>query len=223
MRTPSMEHEKAPAKETLSSERMTQVIARLMRALSRHWLAVASVGLGLFIGLPLLAPVLMAAGWERLGQAIHTLFYITCHQLPERSYFLFGPQWIYSRAELVALAGEPVSLRWIGNAQVGYKIAVCQRDVAIYGGWFLWGMLYGLVRHWLKPISVRTFVLMLVPMAIDGGGQMVGLWSSTWLTRAITGLLFGLAVVLLAYPYLEQGMHDMHHEAEQMLAEGGRA
>jgi uncharacterized membrane protein len=215
-----MEQERTSVNEALPTERITLVIGHLMRGLSRHWLAVASVALGLFIGLPLLAPVLMEAGYERLGNAIHTLFYVTCHQLPERSYFLFGPQWIYSRAELLALTGEPVSLRFVGNQAVGYKMAVCQRDTAIYGGWFLWGLLFGLVRDRLKPISVRTFILLLVPMAVDGGGQLVGLWSSTWLTRLVTGLLFGLAVVLLAYPYLEQGMADMAREAEEMLASG---
>ena len=223
MGTPFMEQERAPAGNALSSQRMTRIIAHLMRGLSRHWLAVASVALGLYFGLPLLAPVFMAAGLERYGRAIHTLFYITCHQLPERSYFLFGPQWIYSRAELVALTGESIPLRFVGNEMVGYKMAVCQRDAAIYGGWLLWGLLYGLVRHRLKPIKIRTFVLMLVPMAVDGGGQLVGLWTSTWLTRLVTGLLFGLAVVLLVYPYLEQGMGDMYREAKEMLAASGRA
>jgi uncharacterized membrane protein len=199
---------------------MTGLVTRLMRGLSRHWLAVANLTLALFIGLPLLAPALMEAGHERWGEAIHTLFYVTCHQLPERSYFLFGPAWTYSRAELIALAGEAVPLRFIGNELVGYKMAVCERCTAIYGGWLVWGLLFGLARNRLRPLSVRGAILLLVPMGVDGLGQLVGLWESTWLTRTLTGLLFGLAVVWLTYPYIERGMYDMRREAEEMLADG---
>lgn len=211
------------AQESLWTRRISRLVTRLMRAISHHWLLVANLALALFVGLPLLAPVLMHAGYEGLGRGIHALFFITCHQLPERSYFLFGPSVIYTRAELVALAGEAVPLRFVGNAVVGYKMAICQRCTAIYGGWLLWGLLFGLVRSRLRPLTVRGALLLLVPMAVDGLGQLVGAWESTWLTRTVTGLLFGLAVVWLSYPYIEQGMHDMRREAEEMLAQGEEA
>ncbi len=208
----------ATTQEHLGTQRITWLVTRLLHGLSRHWLVVANLALALYIGLPLLAPVLMHAGHEGWGQAIHTLFYVTCHQLPERSFFLFGPSAVYSRAELVALTGEPVSLRFAGNELVGYKMAVCERCAAIYGGWLLWGLLFGLVRHRLRPLSVRGVLLLLAPMAVDGFGQLLGAWESTWLSRTLTGLLFALAVVWFAYPYIEKGMRDMAREAQEMLA-----
>ncbi len=213
----------APTRKDLWARRMSALVTRLMRSVSRHWLLVANLTLALYVGLPLLAPVLMAAGLESWGKAIHTLFYPTCHQLPERSYFILGPHLTYTRPELVAMAGEAVPLRFVGNELVGYKMGVCQRCAAIYGGWLTFGLLFGLARKWLRPLTVRGALLLLVPMAVDGLGQLLGLWQSTWLTRTVTGLLFALAVVWLAYPYIERGMQDMHREAEVLIEEEGRS
>ncbi len=74
----------------------------------------------------------------------------------------------------------------------------------------------------LRPLSVRQFLLLIVPMAVDGGGQFIGLWSSTWLTRVITGALFGVACIGLTYPYLEQGMREVRAETSATLERWGR-
>lgn len=203
-----------------AGQRVGVMITRLVRGLSRRWLMLANVALGLSVGLPLLAPVLMEAGYQGLAEAIHTLYYLSCHQLPERSYFLFGPAVYYGRSELIALAGEGLPLRFVGNAQVGYKMAVCQRCAAIYAGWLLCGIGFGLVRDRIRPLALKKAPLLLVPIAVDGFGQLFGAWESTWLTRSITGLLFGLAVVWLTYPYIEEGMRDIRYEAEAQLAKG---
>jgi len=57
-------------------------------------------GLGLFIGLPWLAPVFMKLGWTSLGNAIYLLYALECHQLPQRTYFVFGTKMTYSLAEI---------------------------------------------------------------------------------------------------------------------------
>ncbi len=207
----------AQEKRDLWASRMSCVIARIMWVISRHWLLLANVALGAFFALPFLAPVLSEMGHERASGLIHTLFFPLCHQLPERSFFLFGPRWVYSRSELVTLVGAPVSLRYAGEALIGHKAAVCQRCAALYGGWFLFGVFFGLVRHKAQPLGIRSFLALLVPMAIDGLGQFVGLWASTVVSRIITGMFFGLAVVWLTYPYLEVGMRDMHREAHSMI------
>ena len=55
---------------------------------------------GLYVGLPLLAPVLMDAGWTTPAKIIYIVYRPLCHQLPERSYFLGGPEHVYSAEEL---------------------------------------------------------------------------------------------------------------------------
>ncbi len=58
-----------------------------------------------------------------------------------------------------------------------------------------------------------VFLLLLVPMAVDGGTQLVGLRESDWAMRLITGGIFGAALVALAYPYVEDAMRDVKQPA----------
>ncbi len=125
-----------------AGRRLTVLIDRFVRQLARHWLAIFNTIVAIFVALPFLAPVLMHAGVTTAGKAIYFLYMPTCHQLPVRSYFLFGPRVVYSEAELEALGAMPKglslvqqeALRFPGNPQVGYKVAFCERDAAIYGG-----------------------------------------------------------------------------------------
>lgn len=61
------------------------------------WLLIA---LFLLTGLPFVAPVAMAMGWTSLGEWLYFVFAPFCHQLPQRSWFLFGEQWTYSLEEI---------------------------------------------------------------------------------------------------------------------------
>jgi len=49
----------------------------------------------------------------------------------------------------------------------------------------------------------------LLPMALDGGTQLFGLRESNWLLRSLTGAIFGIASVWLAYPYIEDAMQEV--------------
>jgi len=68
---------------------------RRLRPLARHWLLVVNLWWAVYAGLPWLAPVLMHIGARGAGQMIYTLYSTQCHQMAQRSYFLFGPQVTY--------------------------------------------------------------------------------------------------------------------------------
>ncbi len=193
-------------------------VDRLIFQFARHWLLVFNLLLGLYVGLPVLAPALMASGVEGPARLIYTVYRPMCHQLPWRSFFLFGEQPYYSKDYLISQVGaEPLATLWtagsfLGTLELGYKIALCERDVATYGAMLLAGVLFGLVKKRLKPLPWLVFVLFLLPMAIDGGLQFIGLRESTPLLRVITGGLFGLGAIWLAYPYFEMGMQDVQQE-----------
>ncbi len=193
-----------------------------MRWFSAHWLALANLAVFLYIAFPMLAPILMKVGDARAGRLLYTLFSPLCHQLPERSFFLFGQRAAYSYAELAQFLGGEVPRRYIGDAVLGYKVAICQRDVAIYGAMFLAGLAFGALRRRLKPLPLRAFLLLLLPLAVDGTGQLVGLWESTPLSRLLTGGLFGAALVWLAYPHLEVGMAEVHQAAGEIISSWGK-
>jgi len=197
------------------------LLDKLIYAIAKHWLLIANLTFIAYVGLPLLAPALMAHGQERWGRLIYTVYTPFCHQLPERSYFLYGPRFSYSLPELLALLGGNVPARFVGNPEIGYKVALCQRDVAMYAAAALAGMAFGLVRKGLRPLWGRSFVrwaiLFALPLAVDGGGQLFGFWESTWITRTITGVIAGTGAVWLIYPHIEAGMQDVRRTAVQQL------
>ena len=206
--------------------------------IARHWLAIFNLVLAVFIGLPFLAPVLMEAGATRPARLIYTVYAPTCHQLPERSFFLFGPQGTYRATDLEAMGALPAginilqreALRFIGTPATGYKVAVCERDVAIYGSLLLAGLLFGALRgrarargRNLPKMPVWLYGLLLVPMAVDGLTQLFGLRESNWLLRLITGAIFGAATVLLAYPYVQEAMDGRGAHVGAGMRRTGRA
>jgi len=100
---------------------------------SQHWMLWFSLFFGIYVGLPFLAPVLMAEGLPSLGKAIYLIYSYLCHQLPERSFFLFGPKFMVPLADIYAnwqVTNNPLILRqFIGNATLGWKVAWSDRMV----------------------------------------------------------------------------------------------
>ncbi|MBN1401060.1 MAG: DUF2085 domain-containing protein [Anaerolineae bacterium] len=207
----------AERRRDIWTNRITFFLTRFMRWFSAHWLLLANVALVLYLGLPLLAPWLMHTDHEGGAKAIYLIFRPLCHQLPERSYFLFGARPIYSYAELSLLLGTAVPPRYIGSPEIGFKVGICQRCVSIYGSMLLAGLLFGLLRRRLKALPFKAFLALILPLGIDGVGQLLGFWESSWISRTITGGLFGLACVWLPFPYLETGMREVHEEAVRAL------
>lgn len=205
------------------------LVDRIVFWLTKHWLAVLNLLAFLYVGLPFLAPVLLATGLRGPGKLIHGIYRLHCHQLPQRSWFLFGLQPAYTLEELMTLVGqavmpEPMSGVFVGNDVVGYKVAFCQRDVAIYGFICLAGLLFGLLRRRgkVQPLKWWLYIsLGILPMLIDGGYQFLSYGVSivlprlpitphetTPLLRTVTGALFGWATVWLAYPYVQETMDE---------------
>lgn len=222
---------------------------RAILHLARHWLLLVNLAVGLYVGLPVLAPVLMHVGHEGAGRFLYTLYIPNCHQLPERSFFLFGKRMAYSLDELPPEAQGPASassctdclrLTWpgvlraegqnppprrfyYGDERVGYKMAFCQRDFAIYGSILLAGLLYGPLRRRLRPLPLLYYLVLCVPLAVDGMAQLLGLWESTWFNRVLTGVLFGGASVWFAYPQVQAAMDSLRADLEVRLARASQA
>lgn len=184
---------------------------------ARHWLALFNTAWAVYVFTPFLAPILMRAGMPEAAQVIYTVYSVFCHQLPSHSYFLFGPELSPQSPALIA-AGMSSSSNlfqvrsFIGTPEIGWKVALCQRDVAIYVSVFLTGLLYGAVRHRVRKLPFKIYVLFLIPIGIDGLTQLVGWRESNWWLRTLTGALFGFASVWFAYPYLEDAMEEVLEE-----------
>jgi uncharacterized membrane protein len=228
---------------------------KLALAFSRHWLLVVNVIAGLFIGLTVVAPLLMVLGLEGPAWVLYRFYALNCHQLPQRSYFLFGPHGVdtYPLEQILAWGADPGYLRgFVGNAEVGFKMAMAHRNTAIYTGVFLAGLAYALLRHRMRALPWKWYLVLIVPMFFDGISHVVsevtglgfrdtnawavwltsgvlgpafytgtGIGSVNWLLRTLTGALFGLASVWLAYPLLEMGLADIRQQLEGKLARVG--
>lgn len=148
------------------------MLTRLLYQASVHWLAVFAVLMGLYAGLPFLAPVLMRLGWSSAGNVIYTIYSTQCHQMPQRSFFLFGPQGMYSLGQIQSafkVTYDPLTLRqYIGSPAMGWKVAWSDRMVSMYTSILFFGLLWGALRRRLKPLPWWGFVLLLLPMALDG-------------------------------------------------------
>ena len=145
---------------------------RFVYWLSQHWLLLFSLLWGVYVGLPWLAPVFMKIGWTAAGQAIYLVYSTQCHQLPQRSFFLFGSKPTYSLSEIQAawqLTDNPAILRmFVGNPTMGWKVAWSDRMVSMYTSVFFGGLLYWPLRRRLKPLSIWAFALLTLPLVLDG-------------------------------------------------------
>lgn len=184
------------------------ILERMARWIGTRWVRIATIGLGIFVILPWLAPLFAAAGWWALADPIYTVYAFQCHQLPERSAHICG-----------------------------YEVGQCWRCNALYGSTFIFALLYGRARsrnskrfQWLtKPLSPWLYALLLLPIAIDGITHMLG-WRDTfdpnapamfgsflvgsqefslnWILRIITGLIAGIATVAFGFPRMQKAMDD---------------
>lgn len=156
-------------------------LRRSIRFLCRHWLSAANLSLLVFATLPMLAPILASLGADRFATLIFQLYSLTCHQMPSRSFFILD-----------------------------HQMAYCERNTAIYLAMLVMGLAYiRLRRRNLRPLSWRWYLVLILPMALDGFTQLFGWRESTWELRVLTGGLFGVATIWLTFPYLQESFEEI--------------
>jgi uncharacterized membrane protein len=140
--------------------------------LGDNWIKLFLFVYGFWVILPFLAPVFMQAGWPGPAKTLYTIYSFLCHQLPQRSLFLFGQKTMYSLAEIQSAwqnTFDPFVLRkFIGDPTMGWKIAWSDRMISFYGGIWLFGLFWSPFRNRVKQIPWWSFTLLLLPMMVDG-------------------------------------------------------
>jgi uncharacterized membrane protein len=182
--------------------------------LARHWLLAVNAVLAIFVAGALAAPLLAQLGYQSAAESLYTAYHLTCHQWAFRSFFLFGPQAVYSQTELAGLGIDSFAYAFVGGQvgaqSLGWKMAFCERDLAIYLGLLGVGLLYAR-RRGMQPPGFLLYGVLILPMALDGFTQLFGWRESTWELRTLTGLLFGMASAWLVLPRLESAMGPRPH------------
>ncbi len=236
---------------TATAALRTRSTKSFMDWLAHHWFGVFLVVYGLWVFLPFFAPLFMYIGWGGAGKAIYLIYSFFCHQLPERSFFFFGQETMYSLSEIQAVwqgTNNPFILRtFIGNETMGWKIAWSDRMIWFYASVWFFAALWFPFRRKIKPLSWWGLVLLLLPIALDGGSHAIsdfagigqgfrdsnlwlaqltshalpvtfyagdGLGSFNSIMRLISGLLAGLGITWLAFPYIFQSQ-ALNQELDQ--------
>lgn len=207
---------------------------------AKHYLLVLNLFILFYVGLPFLAPTLMKLGAETPAQVIYRLYKPLCHQFGFRSFFLFGEQPFYPLAEAgmtnyktfedvtgIKNLSDPYSYtrfdarNYIGNESVGFKAALCERDVAIYLAILAFGVVFGLTGRRFKSAHWLVWLFLgIAPIGLDGFSQLFSQFNWDWLAaidpyrestpflRALTGALFGFVTAWFAYPNIEESMNE---------------
>lgn len=151
--------------------------ADFLRQIRKRALVFWSITSGIslvWVILILAAPVAASAGSEVSG-TLYGFFSYVCHQLPERSFFIFGN-----------------------------KFAVCSRCFGVYFGLLAGMASYPLLRPMDVSDPLPRFWLFasMLPIAIDWSLGMFGIWENTFLSRVASGLILGVGCAVFIVPAL---------------------
>jgi uncharacterized membrane protein len=136
----------------------------------------------------LAAPVLKHTGLNGSADIAYSVFSRVCHQNDARSFHVEGE-----------------------------KLGVCIRCSAIYFG-FLAGLLFMPLSGVLKRMQMpkpMMIIAVLIPMALDVVLNDTGLYASTTMTRAATGLLFGSVMPWCIVPLLIEACTQLIYRHRQ--------
>lgn len=158
----------------MAASPLTEAIADCADILARYWLLVINLALGLVVGGAFITPLLYALGVQPLGSAVFKAYRFICGQVPSHSYFLLG-----------------------------YQLALCSRNLAIYGSLLGGSLLFRAARGRLRALTWPLWLLTMAPMALDGFTQLFGWRESNWELRTVTGVIFGVGICWFLLPQIE--------------------
>ena len=143
--------------------------------LIHYWALMITCALGILVFAALSIPFLSYFGLDGISKQIFFALHLVCAQIPSHSFYIFG-----------------------------HQLGMCERNFSIYASMFIGSLILVLSNKRIPGIPWWVWILMILPMAIDGTTQMFGLRESTWQLRVLTGTLFGLANVWFALPLIQK-------------------
>lgn len=110
---------------------------------------------------------------------------------------------------------------FVGNSEMGYKTALCQRDIAIYLSIALFCIIFMISKNRIPRLHWSLWIVFgLIPIAIDGLSQMLsGIVpfinrESTPMNRVLTGAMFGFMTSWFLIPYLEKKIQESSSDSD---------
>ena len=140
----------------------------------RVW-SITAVIVGVWVGLILGAPLLAGGDVTTVSSAVYGFFSYICHQLTDRSLHV-----------------------------AGHQMAVCSRCFGVYAGLLAGILVYPLWRNVdeIESIPRLWLFLSIIPISIDWGLTVFGVWENTHVSRFVTGAILGIACGTFIMPAL---------------------
>lgn len=148
---------------------------RIGEFIYEYWATMLTVALGLLVLAAISVPFLSYFGLDWLSKQIFYALHTVCAQIPAHSFYVFG-----------------------------HQLGMCARNLSIYSSMFVGCLIFVLSGKRMKGIPWWFWLLLILPMALDGTTQMFGWRESTWELRVLTGVLFGLGNVWFALPLVQK-------------------
>ena len=146
---------------------------------SRSLYLIFLLAVSLWCFLIIAAPLLAKSDYRIASGIIYMFFSKICHQMADRSFFIFGKQF-----------------------------AVCSRCTGLYFGFLLGTIVYPIIHkfksNWIP--AKKYFYLALIPISIDFVIRFFHFAENTFTSRLITGLILGAVTVFFILPgFLSMG------------------
>lgn len=154
---------------------MMQLLKQSSQQSARQLYALLLLLTLIWLGLIAAAPLLLHSEHPWPALVLYRSFAVVCHQRPDRSFHLFD-----------------------------LPLAVCARCTGIYAGFLLGLLLCPLARR-LEDDTLpqrKWLWLAVVPMLLDVAGNEIGLFTNTFASRLLTGLLAGAVTAFYLWPGL---------------------
>ncbi len=147
--------------------------------LLHYWATLLTFLLGIIVFAALSVPFLSYFGLDVLSKQIFFTLHLVCAQIPSHSFYIFG-----------------------------HQLGMCERNFSIYASMFAASLIFVLSKKRLPGLPWWLWLLLILPMALDGTTQMFGLRESTWQLRVLTGTLFGFSNIWFALPLIQKTILD---------------
>jgi uncharacterized membrane protein len=168
---------------SLLTHQQRQMFARITHVsgvwMLSYWATVITVVLGLIVAIALSIPFLSYFGLDVIAKPLFYSLHFVCAQVPSHSFYIFG-----------------------------HQLGLCARNLSIYVSMFLGSLVFVLSKKRVPGLPWWLWILMLLPMVLDGVTQMFGWRESTWILRVVTGTLFGLGNIWFVLPLIQKTLDE---------------
>ena len=163
----------------VDKQKLERAAHSLSQFLLNHWATVLTAVLGLLVATAIAIPFLSYFGLDSIAKPLFFALHFVCAQVPSHSFYIFG-----------------------------HQLGFCARNLSIYASMFLGSLAFVLSEKRLPGIPWWFWVLLILPMALDGTTQMFGWRESTWQLRILTGTLFGVGNVWFVLPLIQKTLDE---------------